>query len=120
MRGDSALALRPPTVRLSSIVARPRPRRVVGVTTLAAAYYGAAKLGYTLEFAGPVGAIVWLPVGIGMAFLSLGGLGLWPGVLIGDLFANQYSALPLGTALVQTGGNVLEVVVAAALIRRFM
>lgn len=120
MRGTSVLALRSPTVGPSSTAARPRSKQVVGVATLAAAYYGAAKLGYTLEFAGPVGAIVWLPVGIGMAFLSLGGLALWPGVLIGDLFANEYSTLPAGTALVQTCGNMLEVVVAAALIRRFM
>ena len=32
-----------------------------------------------------------------------------PGVLIGDLLANDYGALPLGSALGQTTGNVLEV-----------
>ena len=67
------------------------------------------KIGYVLEFAGPVAAIVWLPVGVGIAFLYLGGLRFWPGVLIGDLLANDYSALPLGSALGQTCGNVLEV-----------
>jgi signal transduction histidine kinase len=95
-----------------------RVRYAVLVIALAGAYYGAAKLGYVYEFAGPVAAIVWLPVGIGIAFLSLGGLRYWPGVLIGDLLANDYSVLPVGTALGQTAGNVLEVVVAALLIRR--
>jgi len=95
-----------------------RVRYVLLTSLLACAYYGTAKLGYVLEFAGPVAAIVWLPVGIGIAFLALGGIQFWPGILIGDLLANDYATLPLGTALAQTVGNVLEVVVAAALIRR--
>ena len=103
---------------LSRLVGHPRLRYVVLVGALAGAYYGLAKVGYVFEFAGPVAAIVWLPVGIGIAFLALGGLRFWPGVLIGDLLANQYATLPLGTALVQTAGNVLEVVLAAYLIHR--
>jgi signal transduction histidine kinase len=88
------------------------------VICLAAAYYGAAELGYALEVAGPVAAIVWLPVGVAIAFLYLGGSQLWPGVVIGDLLANDYGMLPLGTALTQTFGNLLEVLVAVALLRR--
>ncbi|HET8950061.1 MAG TPA: MASE1 domain-containing protein [Solirubrobacteraceae bacterium] len=84
---------------------------------LAALYRGAAEIGYQLQFAGPVGAIVWLPVGIGVAFLYLGGMRYWPGVLIGDLLANDYGALPTGSALGQTAGNVLEVLVIAMLLR---
>ncbi|MGN6379988.1 MAG: MASE1 domain-containing protein [Gaiellales bacterium] len=87
---------------------------------LAAAYDGAAQLSYHLEFAGPVAAIVWLPVGVGIAGLCLAGLEYWPGIVIGDLLANQYSTLPVGSAVGQTIGNVAEVVVAAYLIRRLM
>ena len=90
----------------------------LAVAVLAAAYYGAAQLGYALEVAGPVAAIVWLPVGVGVAFLYLGGTSLWPGVVIGDLLANDYSVLPIGTSLVQTCGNLLEVLIATALLRR--
>jgi signal transduction histidine kinase len=90
------------------------------VATLTAAYYGAAQLGFALEVAGPVAAVVWLPVGVAISFLYLGGVGLWPGVLAGDLLVNDYSALPLGTALAQTGGNLLEVLVATILLRRFV
>ena len=79
-----------------------------------------AQIGYALQFAGPVAAIVWLPVGIGVAFLYLGGLRYWPGVLIGDLLANDYAALPLGSALGQTAGNVLEVLVVTVLLRRLV
>jgi signal transduction histidine kinase len=95
-------------------------RYVAGVLALAGAYYAAAKVGYELEFAGPVAAIVWLPAGVAIGFLSLGGLRFWPGVLVGDLLANDYSALPLGSALGQTLGNMVEVLVAALLIRRLL
>src|SRR5215210_2268756 len=93
-------------------------RYLAGVVVLAAAYYGAAKLGYELEFSGPVAAIVWLPAGVGIAFLALEGVRFWPGVLIGDVLANDYSLLPLGSAFGQTLGNMTEVLVAALLIRR--
>jgi signal transduction histidine kinase len=93
-------------------------RYAVGVIALAGLYYAAAKTGYLLEFSGPVAAIVWLPMGVGVAFLYLGGMAYWPGLVIGDLLANDYSVLPLGSALGQTCGNVLEVVIATLLLRR--
>ncbi|MEA2178238.1 MAG: hypothetical protein QOG77_1535 [Solirubrobacteraceae bacterium] len=97
-----------------------RGRYLLGITALGALYYGAARVGYEFNFAGPVAAIVWLPVGVGIAFLYLGGIRFWPGVLLGDLAANDYSALPLGSALGQTGGNLLEVLTAALLMRRLI
>src|SRR3954447_10421331 len=97
-----------------------RGRYMAGVVGLAAAYYAAAKAGYELEFAGPVAAIVWFPAGVAIAVLCLGGLRFWPGVLLGDLLANDYSAVPVGSALGQTLGNMVEVVVAAVVIRRLL
>ena len=97
-----------------------RGRYLAGTVALAATYYAAAKLGYELEFAGPVAAIVWLPAGVAISFLCVSGLRFWPGVLIGDLLANDYAALPLGSALGQTLGNMLEVLVGALLIRRLV
>lgn len=90
------------------------------MVALAALYVAGAQVGYALGFAGPIAAVLWLPVGVGIAFLYLGGLQLWPAVLVGDLLVNDYSALPLGSALGQTCGNVLEVTVAAFLIRRLV
>src|SRR4051812_21562747 len=81
---------------------------LVGVAAL---YGAAAEVGYRLNFSGPVAAVVWLPVGVGIAVLYLGGLRLWPAIVAGDLLANDYSTLPWGSALGQTAGNVLEVVV---------
>jgi len=93
---------------------------VLRLVALVALYDGAAQLSFHLEFAGPVAAIVWLPVGVGIAFTCLYGLQFLPGVLIGDLLANDYTALPLGSAIGQTCGNVLEVAVATILIRRLV
>jgi integral membrane sensor domain MASE1 len=124
-RGGGATAL--PDLRISSpgllvrgLVADFRVRYILGVIALAAAYYGSAQIGYAFEFAGPVAAIVWLPVGVGIAFLYFGGLRFWPGVIVGDLLANNYSALPLGSAVGQTFGNLLEVLVAALLMRSLL
>src|SRR6478672_13479095 len=91
-------------------------RYPLGVAVLAALYYASARIGIDLNFAGPVAAIVWPPVGVGIAFLYLRGVWYWPGVLIGDLLVNDYSAIPLGSAVSQTCGNVLEVVIATLLI----
>ncbi len=93
-------------------------RVLVGSVALAGAYYGAARGEYALALAGPVASVMWLPVGVGIAYLYIGGLRFWPGILAGDLLANDYSALPLGSALGQTCGNVLEVVVAVVVLRR--
>jgi signal transduction histidine kinase len=88
------------------------------VALVVALYYVAAHLGFAFEFAGPVAAVVWLPVGVGIAVLYLRGLWLWPGIVIGDLLVNNYTALPVGSAIGQTFGNLLEVMVAAVLLNR--
>jgi signal transduction histidine kinase len=119
------------SVKAASLVGSTRtlsPRRLlalrrsplVRMLALALVYYGVAHVGYAFEFAGPVAAIVWLPVGVAIAFLYLGGVGLWPGVLVGDLLVNNYSTLPLGSAVGQTCGNVLEALVATMLMRRMI
>jgi signal transduction histidine kinase len=84
-----------------------------------AGYYGAAHLGYAFQFTGPIASVVWLPVGVGITGLYLFGLGVWPAVLAGDLLVNNYSALPLGSAIVQSLGNIAEITLAAYLMRRF-
>src|SRR5215216_2826530 len=106
--------------RLSGLLANRHVSYIVGVVALAVLYRGVAEIGYALQFAGPVAAIAWLPVGVGTAFLYLAGPRYWPGVLVGDLLANDYGNLPLGSALGQTCGNVLEVLVATLLLRRLV
>ena len=92
---------------------------VVQLCFVVVAYYAAAHIGYAFRFSGPVASIVWLPAGVGIAALYLLGPRLWPGVVIGDLLVNNYSTLPLGSAIGQSVGNLLEVLIAALLLRRF-
>ncbi len=92
----------------------------VQIALLIVAYYAAAHVGFAFRFAGPVAAIVWLPVGVGVAGLYLLGLRLWPAVVIGDLLVNNYSALPVGAAVGQSFGNLLEVLIGAWLLRRYV
>jgi signal transduction histidine kinase len=96
----------------------PALRYVLGVVLLAAGYYGVGQASLALQYTGPVAAI-WLPVGVGVAALYLGGLRFWPGILIGDL-ALADSAQPLGSALGLTLGNMADVFVITLLLRRLL
>jgi signal transduction histidine kinase len=110
-----------PTARPPAEVVRSElPRYVLGVGALAALYYLAAKLGYELRFTGPVAGIVWLPVGVAISYLALGGLRFWPGALLGDLLANNYGTIMIGGAVGQTTGNLFEVLLGAYLLRRLL
>jgi signal transduction histidine kinase len=99
-------------------------RYVGGVVLLAAAYYGAAKLGQTLRYTASVAAI-WPPAGLGIAALYLWGLRWWPGVLLGEIVVNgelllDDSTFPVGSLLGQQAGNMAEIVVGALLLRRLI
>jgi len=105
--------------RLTGLRATPTGRRwlyVGAVIVLAALYYGAAKIGLRLAYLDGAVTALWPPVGVGIAALVLFGTRLWPGIVIGDLLAADYSS-PFGTVMGQTVGNTLEVIVAALLLR---
>jgi signal transduction histidine kinase len=91
---------------------------------LAAAYYGAAKVGQTLRYTASVSAI-WPPAGLGIAALYLWGIRWWPGVLLGEIVVNgelllDDSTFPIGSLLGQQTGNIAEIVVGALLLRRLI
>ena len=91
---------------------------------LAAAYYGAAKVGQTLRYTASVSAI-WPPAGLGIAALYLWGLRWWPGVLLGEIVVNGQlllddSSFPVGSLLGQQTGNMAEIIVGALLLRRLI
>jgi signal transduction histidine kinase len=95
-----------------------------GVLLLAAAYYGAAKVGQTLRYTASVSAM-WPPAGLGIAALYLWGLRWWPGVFLAELAVNAElllddSTFPIGSLLGQQAGNMAEIVVGALLLRRLI
>src|SRR4051812_40474728 len=119
-----------PAVRLAldskatRVLRWPSVRYVGGVLLLAAAYYGAAKVGQTLRYTASVSAI-WPPAGLGIAALYLWGLRWWPGVLLGELVVNGQlllddSSFPVGSLLGQQTGNMAEIIVGALLLRRLI
>jgi signal transduction histidine kinase len=114
-----------PLLRRAAAVTRSRSARyVAGVLALAAAYYGAAKLGQSLRYTASVSAI-WPPAGVGIAALYLWGVRWWPGVFIAELAVNGEllvgeHALPLGSLIGQQAGNMVEIVVGALLLRRLI
>lgn len=125
MSAEAQLARPQPAFRRAFVLARSvSVRKVVGVLILAAAYYGAAKVGQTLRYTGSVSAI-WPPVGLGIAALYLWGIRWWPGIFIGELIVNgellfDEKPLPLVSVVGQQTGNMLEVIVGAVLLRRLI
>jgi integral membrane sensor domain MASE1 len=90
---------------------------VAGVALLVAIYYAATRVSYGLHFAGETSSILWLPTGLGIAFLYLAGMQFWPGVLAGELLTEN---VPVGQAAGVTLGNTVEVVLATLLLRQLV
>jgi integral membrane sensor domain MASE1 len=94
------------------------PAYIARILVLAAAYYGAAKLGLTLAFENRSITAVWPPTGIALAALLLWGYRYWPGVALGALVANGWTGVPIESVLGITLGNTLEALAGAYLLRR--
>lgn len=115
----------PSVIPVAAVTSRSRSvRYVAGVLLLAAAYYGAAKLGQTLRYTASVSAI-WPPAGLGIAALYLWGIRWWPGLVLGEFVVNgelllDDTALPLGSLIGQQAGNMAEMIVGALLLRRLI
>src|SRR3954470_17411267 len=90
---------------------------VSAVGLLAVAYYLAGKIGLELAYLDGAVAALWPPAGLGLAVLFLGGVRLWPGIVIGDLLLGDFST-PFATVLAQTAGNTVALVAAAMALRR--
>jgi integral membrane sensor domain MASE1 len=95
---------------------------------VAAAYYGAARLGLMLELPGTKASPVWPPSGIGLAAVLLFGLRICPAITAGAFLANlltlpeEYAGTPAGylAASAIAVGNTLEHIVGVVLIRRLV
>lgn len=99
----------------------PRPLNTLGrfiaPAVLAAVYFGAAHLGLLLATVHGNVSPVWPAAGVALASLLLGGIRLWPGILIGAFAANAVTEVPWPVAIGIAGGNTLEAVAGAWLAR---
>lgn len=88
--------------------------RYIGVVTgLALACFIVGELGLPFSYGNvPVG-IVWLPAGVALAAILLGGYRLWPGIALGAALAGVAHGEPLVTTALNALGSTLAAVVGA-------
>jgi PAS domain S-box-containing protein len=86
---------------------------------LAIAYLGTAKLG--LQFAVVQGnaTLIWIPTGLSLAAVLLGGYAMLPGVAMGAFLTVATTPVPLWVAFAVSMGNTLEAFFGAYALRRF-
>ncbi len=89
------------------------------LVTVAIAYFVLAKLGLRLASINPSASPIWPPTGVALAAVLLGGLRVWPAILIGAFAANATTAGTLETSACIALGNTLEGVVGGYLIERW-
>src|SRR5688572_19716753 len=83
-------------------------------------YFAAGKFGLAFfALIHPSASAVWLPTGIALAALLLGGLRLVPAVFVGAFLVNVTTAGSIPSSLGVALGNTLESVLAVTLVERF-
>jgi signal transduction histidine kinase len=95
-------------------------RAVLANALLLVVYFAAGRFGLA-NFAviHPSAAAVWLPTGIALAGLLLGGLRLTPAVLVGAFLVNVTTSGSVVSSAGVALGNALEAVLGATLVARF-
>ncbi len=102
----------------SSAGGPPLARHLLLIAGVALAYLAAARFGLSLAFGTKQVTAVWPPTGLALAALLAGGQRLWPGVALGAFAANALADEPLTAAAWIAGGNTLEAVTGAWLLRK--
>ena len=86
---------------------------------VAISYFVLAKGSLTLASLHPSASPVWPASGLALACLLLWGNGLWPAIAAGAFLANATTFGSLSTSSLIAGGNSLEALITAALLKRF-
>ena len=93
---------------------------VLANAVLLVVYFAAAEFGLSFfALIHPSASAVWLPTGIAMAAVLLGGFRLLPAVLAGAFLANVTTAGSAVSSLAVAVGNCLETMLAVTLLERF-
>ena len=90
---------------------------VLGAGTLA--YFITAQVGLSFASAFKPVSPVWPASGLAVALLLRFGFRMWPAVALGAFAANALAVAP-GAALIIAGGNTLEAVAGAVILRRLI
>lgn len=84
---------------------------------LALVYLGTAKLGLLFAVVRGNATLIWMPTGISLASVLLGGYALLPGVALGAFLTVATTTVPMGVAFAASVGNTLEAFLGAFLLR---
>jgi PAS domain S-box-containing protein len=95
-----------------------RTQQALAIAVVAAAYYGAAKIGLELSVAHGLITPVWPPTGVALAALLVLGPRLWPAIALGAFLANLTSDASAPVAASIAVGNTLEALVGYWLLQR--
>jgi len=93
-------------------------RTVLVNLILAALYVGAAKLGLQFAFVQGNATLIWIPTGLSLAAVLLGGYVLLPGVALGAFVTVATTPVPLWVAFAASIGNTLEAFLGAFLLKQ--
>jgi len=81
-------------------------------------YFVIAKVSLTMASLHPSASPVWPPSGLALASLLLWGNGLWPAIATGAFLANATTFGSLFTSSLIAGGNTLEALITATLLKQ--
>lgn len=84
---------------------------------LAFVYLGTAKLGLLFAFVQGNATLIWMPTGLSLAAVLLGGYALLPGVALGAFLTVATTTVPLWVAFAASAGNALEAFLGAFLLK---
>src|SRR5437773_848588 len=90
-----------------------------GLLVLTGVYFLAGKFGLSLAFVHASASAVWPPTGIALAATLLLGYRVWPALFLGAFLVNVTTAGSVWTSLGIAGGNTLEGLLGAFLVKRF-
>lgn len=85
---------------------------------LATAYFVLARLGLQFAYVKGMATLIWMPTGLSLAAVLLGGYRLLPGVALGAFSTCLVSPIPLWVCLTTSVGNTLEAVLGAFFLTR--
>ncbi len=103
---------------LSTMTVPSRWRQVTQISVLAACYFVVAKLSLLAAIPPGYATSIWPPSGIALAAILLYGNRMWPGIWIGSALTNLTVHSSVVAAVLMSSGNLMEALVAAALIKR--
>ena len=95
-----------------------RTRWALTVCACAALYVGASRIGFALAYIDGTVSTVWIPAGLGLVMIVLGGRKMWPAILIGEFVANLIHGSSASASLGMAVGDTLEALVGQALLIR--